>query len=102
MSSEVAPILTFTLQPVCLVNRVTQSTFGSVEPFSTYPAQATMLTCPSPGPSCASLGMLGGTKPVVPGAPVFAVLPQPAASASAPATVIQRVTPAARICCSDR
>src|SRR5262249_61234692 len=95
MSSEVAPILTFTLQPVCLVNGVTQSTFGSVEPFSTYPAQATMLTCPSPGPSCASFGMLGGTKPVVPGVAVFVVLPQPAARARAPAPPLPPVPPAA-------
>src|SRR5262249_36465720 len=101
MSSEVAPILTFTLQPVCLVNGVTQSTFGSVEPFSTYPAQATMLTCPSPGPSWASFGMLGGTKPVVPGVAVCVVLPQPAASTSAPATAIQRGPPAARTRRSD-
>ena len=34
ISSDVLPILTFTLQPVSFVNGVTQSTFGSVEPFS--------------------------------------------------------------------
>ena len=35
ISSEVLPTVTLTLQPVFFSKGVTQSTFGSVEPFST-------------------------------------------------------------------
>ena len=55
ISSEVAPTLMLTWQPVASSNGVTQSTFGSVVPSSTYPAQATKLTWPSPAPSVASV-----------------------------------------------
>ena len=44
ISSDVLPILTFTLQPVCFSNGVTQSSFGSFEPFSAYPAHAMRLS----------------------------------------------------------
>ena len=47
ISSEVPNVLTLTWQPVSFSNGVTQSTVGSVEPSSAYPAQATMLTWPS-------------------------------------------------------
>src|SRR3954451_7388008 len=51
ISSEVLPTLTLTWQPVCFSKSETQSTFGSVEPSSTYPAQAIRFTLPSPAPS---------------------------------------------------
>src|SRR4029077_1993363 len=50
ISSEVSANFTLILQPVWLVNGVTQSTFGSVLPLSTYPVQATRLRVPSPAP----------------------------------------------------
>ncbi len=59
-SSDVSATVTFTLHPLACSNGVTQSTFGSVEPFSTYPARATSSSVPSPSPSCSSAAIFGG------------------------------------------
>src|SRR5262245_37112716 len=61
ISSDVLPTRTLTWQPVASSNGVTQSTSGSVEPSSTYPAHAIRLTSPSPSPS--SVGAPSGTPP---------------------------------------
>ena len=60
ISSDVFPILTFTLQPVCFSKGVTQSTLGSLDPFSAYPAHAMMLSAPSPAPTEDAMGTDGG------------------------------------------
>src|ERR1700742_2757286 len=65
ISSDVPATLTLTLHPVCFSNGVTQFTLGSSDPFSTYPAQATKLTWPSPVPSADSLSIFGGVNLVV-------------------------------------
>ena len=54
------PIFTLTLQPVCCWNGVTQSTDLSLLPFSAYPAQAMMLSWPSPAPTLVAAARLGG------------------------------------------
>src|SRR5216110_3268749 len=64
ISSEVLPTLTLVWQPVAFSNGVTQSTFGSVEPSSAYPAQAMMLSCPSPCPTDFCTGSFGGFSPL--------------------------------------
>src|SRR6266496_4063396 len=66
ISSDVLPILTFTLQPVCCSNGCTQSTFGSFWPLSAYPAQAMMFSAPSPLPTEVAIATLGGLRPCVP------------------------------------
>src|SRR6185295_3150520 len=94
MSSEVGAVFTLTLQPVAFSNGVTQSTAGSVEPSSAYPAQATMLRAPSGVPSLSSALRSGGVKPWGAASLPVAVgalsllpplLPPQAASASNPA-----------------
>ena len=67
-SSEVPNVLTVALQPVCFSNGVTQSTLGSLLPFSAYPGQARMETAPSPAPSLSSWAIFGGVKPDPPAA----------------------------------
>src|SRR4051794_7227341 len=90
ISSEVPAIFVLTLQPVSFSKSCTQSTLGSFVPSSTYPAQATMLTWPSPAPSAASLSIFGRLAPPGPAPeppppePPPPEPPQPA-SASAPA-----------------
>src|SRR3954453_22548953 len=74
ISSEVLPIFTLTLQPVSFSNDDTQSTLGSLEPFSTYPAQAIRLRAPSPFPTVAGSAFV----PLLPPEPPL--LPQPAAT----------------------
>src|SRR5689334_17713792 len=51
ISSDVFATCTSALHPVLVWNGVTQSTVGSVEPFSAYPGQARMLIAPSPAPT---------------------------------------------------
>src|SRR5215471_3741372 len=63
ISSDVLPILTLTLQPVCDSNGCTQSTLGSSEPSSAYPAQAMMLSAPSPAPTDFCTGTFGSFSP---------------------------------------
>src|SRR5262245_19956577 len=89
ISSDEFPILTLTWQPVVFSKSVTQSTFGSFEPSSTYPAHATRLTCPSPGPRVFKALSFGGRRPPVADVvPPLSSPPQPAATrTSAPATV---------------
>src|SRR4051795_1805844 len=74
ISSEVLPIFTLTLQPVSFSNEDTQSTLGSLEPFSTYPAQAIRLRAPSPFPTLVGSALV----PLLPPEPPL--LPQPAAT----------------------
>src|SRR5262245_56348391 len=71
ISSEVPATLTLTLQPVASWNGLTQLTAGSVEPSSTYPAQATMLTGPSPAPNVWSMSIFGGLIPPGPEPPLL-------------------------------
>src|ERR1700730_2089219 len=59
ISSDVLPIFTFTLHPVCCWNGPTQLTFGSFAPLSAYPAQAMMLSAPSPAPMDCSIAPPG-------------------------------------------
>src|SRR5689334_12213235 len=59
ISSDVLPIFTLTWQPVCFWNGCTQSTLGSFCPLSAYPAQAMMLSCPSPLPTDLAVGTSG-------------------------------------------
>src|SRR3954452_2779686 len=63
ISSEVPAVLVLTLQPEACSNGWTQSTFGSFDPSSAYPAQATRLTWPSPAPSDCC-GLADGAAPV--------------------------------------
>src|SRR2546427_11978184 len=50
ISSDVSANLTLILQLVWVVKGVTQSTFGSDLPLSTYPVHATRFNVPSPAP----------------------------------------------------
>src|SRR5688572_2397279 len=89
ISSDVLPILLLTLQPVLCSKPVTQSTLLSVEPFSTYPAQDTTLTWPSPGPSEANLSIFGGVRPPGPPPPGVVVSPpQPARARTTAAAAV--------------
>src|SRR4051794_13072932 len=89
ISSEVPAIFVLTLQPVSFSKSCTQSTLGSFVPSSAYPAQAMMLTWPSPAPSALSLSTFGTLTPPGP-APVLPLPlsppPQPA-RASTPAAI---------------
>src|ERR1700750_1690022 len=87
ISSDVPATLTLTLQPVCFSNGVTQFTLGSSDPFSTYPAQATRLTSPSPVTSAASLSIFGGVSLLVAAPVVPPPLPQPATTSRPTATI---------------
>src|SRR4051794_7944234 len=60
MLSDVSATCTFAWQPVADSKGVTQSTDGSVEPSSAYPAHARMLTSPSPSPNEPSASIAGG------------------------------------------
>ena len=60
------PNLTFTWQPVFCSNGVTQSTAGSLDPSSAYPAHETRLSSPSPSPTDCSASILGGDSPEPP------------------------------------
>src|SRR3954447_22164109 len=94
ISSEVLPILTLVWQPVAFSNGVTQSTFGSVEPSSAYPAQAMMFSCPSPWPTVFCSGSFGAVSPlplVLP-APPLSLLPH----AATPNAAIQATSAAHR------
>src|SRR6185312_14456632 len=64
ISSEVAAVLTLTLQPVSFSKAVTQSYALSVSPRSIYPGQATISTSPSPSPIA-----LGGSASATPPRP---------------------------------
>src|SRR6478609_4501042 len=64
ISSEVFATCTFAVQPVLVSNGVTQSTLGSVEPFSAYPGQARMLTAASPAPMLEGTLVVGGAEPL--------------------------------------
>ncbi len=79
ISSLVAPTLRLTLQLVSFSKAVTQSASGLVEPSSTNPAQATMLTWPSESPIEVAAGMSGTWMPLLLEA---AVLPPQAARTS--------------------
>src|SRR6185436_15047935 len=92
ISSEVLPTLLLTLQPVSFSKSDTQSTFGSVEPSSTYPAQEMMLTWPSPAPSWASLSIFGTEMPPGP-LPLSSPPPQPASTSTPAASTAVRTRP---------
>src|SRR3954469_1245763 len=59
-SSDVPNVCGLTVQPLLFWKSVTQSTAGSVEPFSTYPGHArTLMVCPCGLPISAAVGRLG-------------------------------------------
>src|SRR4029078_5159502 len=59
-SFGVADVCGLTVQPLCFWKSVTQSTAGSVDPFSTYPGQArTLMVWPCVLPGSAAVGSLG-------------------------------------------
>src|SRR4029453_7744635 len=95
ISSDEFPILTLTWLPVAFPKPVTQSTFGSFEPSSTYPAHATRLTWPSPGPRVFKASSFGGRRPpVAVVVPPLSSPPHPAATrTTAPALVASAPPP---------
>src|SRR3954453_21368947 len=94
ISSDVLPILTLTLQPVCCSKSDTQSTFGSVEPSSTYPAQAMRSTSPSPLPSFLRAFGRHGPCPLAPRPLAGADNPPPPPQAPTPTASTAAVTSA--------
>src|SRR5512141_2379469 len=102
ISSDVLPILTFTLHPVPFVNGVTQSPFGPVEPFSAYPAQARMLSSPSPAPTDVAAVPAGGAgRSVLPALELPVVPPElPQAAASRTTATAVADTLSKRVVCT--
>src|SRR5436853_7535536 len=105
ISSEVLATLTFVWQPVAFSNGLTQSTFGSVEPSSQYPAQQMTERCPSPGPTDDFTGTFGTLKAAAPDVDLLLLLlllllPPHADSVTAvasPVTRAQHVLPPHRV-----
>src|SRR4051794_29022888 len=97
ISSDVPAILVLTLQPVCFSNGVTQSTLGSLEPSSAYPAQATRLTWPSPCPTDCCIGTLGTVKPPCPAAVALSPESPPQAAAVSPIASVAAAASAMRV-----
>src|SRR5437899_9946516 len=93
ISSEVLATLTFVWQPVAFSNGLTQSTFGSVEPSSQYPAQQMTERCPSPGPTDDFTGTFGTVKAAAPDVELLLLLlPPHADSVTAVASTVTRTS----------